>query len=182
MKGCAHVLALDEGRFGLKTWLRRRWCPRGVRPPWIVEERYEWLWLYVAVEPTTGRGVFAFLPTVDSGGLEAFLREVHTVFGNEPVGIVLDNASSHRSGQVHWPAGYQPIALPAYSPELDPAEQIFRQMRQDLSNRIFDTQADLETALAEALRPFWEYPLRLQRLTGYPWWTQAIEATAASSP
>lgn len=59
MKGCAHVLALDEGRFGLKTWLRRRWCPRGVRPPWIVEEAYEWLWLYVAVEPTTGRGVFA---------------------------------------------------------------------------------------------------------------------------
>lgn len=182
MKGLAHVLALDEGRFGLKTWLRRRWCPRGVRPPWIVEERYEWLWRYVAVEPTTGRGVFAFLPTVDSGGLEAFLREVHSVFGNEPVGIVLDNASSHRSGQVHWPAGYQPIALPAYSPELDPAEQIFRQMRQDLSNRIFDTREDLETALTEALRPFWEQPGRLQRLTGYPWWTQVVEALATSSP
>lgn len=176
------MLALDEGRFGLKTWLRRRWCPRGVRPPWVVEESYEWIWLYAAVEPTTGRGVFAFLPTVASGGLEAFLGEVQRAFGTEPVGIVLDNASSHRSGQVHWPAEYRSIALPAYSPELDPAEQIFRQMRQELANRIFDTRADLETALTEALRPFWEQPGRLQRLTGYPWWTQAVEALAASSP
>ena len=56
-------MALDEGRFGLKTWLRRRWCPLGDRPPWIVQEEYEWLWLYAAVEPTTGTGVFLLLPT-----------------------------------------------------------------------------------------------------------------------
>lgn len=85
-------------------------------------------------------------------------------------------------GQVHWPAGYRPIALPAYSPELDPAEQIFRQLRQALANRIFDTLEDVEAALTEALCPFWEHPERLQRLTGYPWWTQAVEALAAFSP
>jgi hypothetical protein len=50
------LFAMDEARFGLKSWHRRRWCPRGIRPPWVVEDRYEWLWLYAAVEPrTTGR-------------------------------------------------------------------------------------------------------------------------------
>ena len=110
------------------------------------------------------------------------MGEVQQVLGNEPVSIVLDNASTHRSGQVHWPAGYRPIALPAYSPELDPAEQIFRQVRQALANRIFETLEDLEAALTEALRPFWEQPQRLQRLTGYPWWIQAVAVSAASSP
>ena len=46
---------LDEGRFGLRVWLRRRWCPRGARPPWVVEDRYEWTWLYAALPTLTGR-------------------------------------------------------------------------------------------------------------------------------
>jgi len=28
--------AMDEARFGLKAWHRRRWCPSGHRPPWRV--------------------------------------------------------------------------------------------------------------------------------------------------
>jgi hypothetical protein len=65
-------VALDEGRFGLITWLRRRWCPLGERPPWIVQDEYEWLWLYAAVEPTTGTGVFLLLPTVEGQCLSLF--------------------------------------------------------------------------------------------------------------
>jgi len=30
------VEAFDEGRFGLKTRYRKRWCPCGVRSPWFV--------------------------------------------------------------------------------------------------------------------------------------------------
>src|ERR687886_394913 len=51
------VFALDEARFGLKVRHRRRWCPFGARPPWIHADRDEWLWLSVAVEPTTGESV-----------------------------------------------------------------------------------------------------------------------------
>jgi transposase len=152
VKGMAHVLALDEGRFGLKTWLRRRWCPRGVRPPWIVEEQYEWVWVYMAVEPMTGRSVFAFLPSVEDVSLLAFLGEVRRAFGWETIGMILDNASSHRSQHIAWPTGIQPIRLPAYSPELNPAEQVFRYLRQRLANRIFDTIEELEEALVQYLR------------------------------
>ena len=69
-------MAFDEGRFGLKTWLRRRWCPLGERPPWIVQDEYEWLWLYAAVEPTTGTGVFLLLPTVEGQCLSLFLQHL----------------------------------------------------------------------------------------------------------
>ena len=168
------VVGLDEGRFGLKTWLRRRWCPRGVRPPWVVEDRYEWVWLYAAVEPTTGQGVFLFLPTMADDCLALFLQKVRRAFGKERVGVVLDNASSHRSQQIPWPEGLVSLPLPAYSPELNPAEPIFRSLRQPLANRIFATLEAIEDALTQELRRFWEDPPVLQRLTAYPWWVDGI--------
>jgi hypothetical protein len=89
-------VALDEGRFGLITWLRRRWCPLGERPPWIVQDEYEWLWLYAAVEPTTGTGVFLLLPTVEGQCLEIFLHHLRHELGEGPIGVVLDSSGSHR--------------------------------------------------------------------------------------
>src|SRR6266702_3092727 len=82
------LVALDEGRFGLISWLRRRWCPLGERPPWIVQDDYEWLWLYAAVEPTTGTGVFLLLPTVEGACLELFLQHLRHELGEGPIGVV----------------------------------------------------------------------------------------------
>jgi hypothetical protein len=80
-------VALDEGRFGLITWLRRRWCPLGERPPWIVQEEYEWVWLYAAMDPTTGTGVFLLLPTVEGACLELFLQHLRHELGDGPIGV-----------------------------------------------------------------------------------------------
>src|SRR3954447_5309378 len=110
------VLAIDEGRFGLKAWFRRRWCPCGVRPPWIVEDRYEWIWVYVAVEPTTGWSYVLLLPETDSRCLEIFCRHLRQALGSQRVGVVLDGAGSHRSKQWAWPQDLVPLFLPAHSP------------------------------------------------------------------
>ena len=42
---------MDEARFGLINWHKRRYCPRGIRPPCTVQRKYEWTWFYTAVEP-----------------------------------------------------------------------------------------------------------------------------------
>lgn len=60
------VLAFDEARFGLINWHQRRYCPEGFRPPYIVHRRYEWSYLYAAVDPATGESVCAYLPRVAS--------------------------------------------------------------------------------------------------------------------
>lgn len=176
------MLAFDEGRFGLKTWLRRRWCPRGVRPPWIVSEEYEWLWLYAAVEPSTGSGVFLLLPNVEADCLQIFLQHLRQEVGEGSIGVLLDNAPSHQSRDVSWPADMQPLYLPPYSPELNPAEQIFRHLRAKLSNRVFASLEELQDALIDELKLFWENPTVLLHLTGYPWWLQALPSNISSSP
>src|SRR5215470_12734504 len=83
----------------------------------MVQDDYEWLWLYAAVEPTTGTGVFLLLPTVEGQCLELFLHHLCHELGAGPIGVVLDSSGSHRSGEVSWPQDMHPLYLPAYSPE-----------------------------------------------------------------
>lgn len=170
------VIACDDGRFGLKTWLRRRWCVRGERPPWIVQETYQWLWLYVAVEPTQGTLICWVLPNVDSACFTAFLEALRAELPDERVGVVLDNAPSHRSRQVVWPDGFVPLPLPPYSPELNPAEQVFRHLRKRLANQVFDDLTALQAALTQALAELWTQPHVVIRLTAYPWWSKSVQA------
>jgi hypothetical protein len=76
----------------------------------------------------------------------------------------------------------RPISLPPYRPELNPAEQIFRMLRQQLAHRIFGSLQEWETALSEVLQPYWQQPEIVLRLTNYPWWRQAASALMPPSP
>ena len=178
--GVRRVWAFDEDRFGVRVGLRKRWGPVGVRPPWVVHDRYEWLWLYAAVEPTTGRSVFLLLPRVTKEWFGRFLESLAHEVGEERVGVVLDGSGSHRAA-IPWPAHLVPLPLPPYSPELNPAEHLFRVLRPKLANRIFATLAELEAAITEHLRPYWEQPAAVQHLTGYAWWTNAV-TTMSQTP
>jgi transposase len=88
--------------------------------------------------------------------------------------VVLDGAPSHRSEEIVCPENVDFLRLPAYSPELDPVERWFQEFRRELSNKAFETVELLQEALGQALWPYWEKPARLQRLTGFSWWVEAV--------
>ena len=167
------VFALDEARFGLKSGPRRRWCPCGYRPPWIVQDRYEWLWLYAAVEPDTGDSCGLYLPYLDTVCLQLFIDELSRSYADDFLLLVMDQAGSHRSQTMVWPEHIKPLLLPPYSPELNPAERWFEALRATVSNQLFATIDALNQALTQALQPYWEHTERLVQLTGFTWWTQA---------
>lgn len=178
----ARFFALDEARFGLQTHFRRRWCPSGYRPPWPHQHRYDWLWLYAAVEPATGESFCLYLPHLDGVCFEAFLRELRCAYPSDEIVLVLDRAGAHVSGAVQWPAEMEPFYLPPRSPELDPAERWFRELRGSLSNAAHQTLEVMAAALTAALRPWWEDMPRLARLVGYSWWTAATGSILTPSP
>ena len=167
------VWAFDEGRFGLRVGLRKRWAPCGVRPPWLVHDRYEWLWLYAAVEPATGQAFCLLLPRVTKEWFARFLERFAQEIGGERVGLVLDGSGAHRAA-IAWPKHVVPLPVPPYSPELNPAEQLFRVLRPKLANRIFATITELEETITAHLRPYWEQPALVQTLTGSSWWIKAV--------
>jgi putative transposase len=171
---------VDEARFGLKGWYRRRWCPRGIRPPWVVADRYEWLWLYAAVEPRSGKSFFLLLPCLDSQCFTLFLRRLRRQMRPKRLGVVLDNSPSHTSGQVQWPKRVTPLRLPPYSPELNPVERFFKELRAQLANTIFDSLKALEDALTQAVRNWQGNSQALSHLTFYPWWREGLQAIQPS--
>ena len=145
-------MAFEEARFGLINWHRRRYCPKGFRPPYdVVRRSYKWSYLYAAVEPTTGESFCVYLPGMDDECLEIFLEELSKTYPEHHLIIVLDGASSHRSEQISHPENVSLVMLPPYSPELDPAERWFQEFRRELSNRTFESVAVLQEALSEEL-------------------------------
>ncbi len=162
-------------------WFRRRWCPYGERPEWIYEDNYEWLWVYVAVEPATGNSFCLYLPRVDSECLQIFAHRFGEYVAGKRVGLVMDGSGAHRSTRVVWPAQVLTVSLPPYSPELNPVELVFRHLRAALSNQVFEDLNELESAISQALKHFWQHPEALRSLTGYPWWLQAANTITPST-
>jgi len=84
--------------------------------------------------------------------------------------MVLDGASSHKSKELKIPDNVSLIPLPPYSPELNPAEQIWNLLRRDyFANRVFDS---LDAATKQAERGLAEMAANksaVRQLTNWPW-------------
>ena len=155
---------------------KTRYCPKGFRPPYVVSRTYEWTYLYAAVDPTTGESFCLYLPGMDGMCFEEFLGHLGEIYADHRLVVVLDGAPSHTSKEVELPENVSLLALPSYSPELNPVERWFQEFRRTLANRVFETIESLQDALTRVLEPYWEEPAHLRSLTGFSWWTEAIDA------
>lgn len=137
---------------------------------------YKWTYLYAAVDPTNGESYCLYLPGMDSGCLQSFLKGLSEDYPDHHLLVVLDGAPSHRSEEIELPENVSFLRLPAYSPELNPVERWFLEFRKELSNRIFESVELLQAAISHTLEPYWQEPARLRRLVGYSWWLKAVSS------
>ncbi len=100
-----------------------------------MQDKYEWFWLYTAIEPDTGESFSLYLPSLDGVCLQVFLEHLKAAYPDDALLLVMDQASSHRSTRVAWPQDTRPLLLPSYSPQLNPAERCFQELRKTLSKR-----------------------------------------------
>lgn len=110
---------------------------------------------------------------------EVFLQKLQA-YPEDKIVMVLEGAGTHRNKSLRWPENIEGWWLPAYSPELNPVERWFKALSDRLANRIFETVEGIDTALTETLRPYWEMPKKLARLTGYPWWFESTPGVPTS--
>ena len=107
---------------------------------------------------------------------EEFLGRLGEVYADHRLVVVLDGAPSHTSKEIEPPENVSLLPLPSYSPELNPVERWFQEFRRNLANSVFETIESLQEALTRVLEHYWEEPARLRSLTGFSWWTEAIDA------
>jgi hypothetical protein len=168
----------DAARFGLHTQSRRGWALRGQRVVRAREQRYEWEYVYGAVEVVEGLAEFRYVPSVSlelSGG---FLQQIADRDAQAEHGVIWDQAGFHpRPGAASLPARIHLLPLPPYSPELNPVEGLWDQTQDVTCHRHFADLDQLEEALTQALRPFWEPPARVLSLVHH-WLHDQANATA----
>ena len=99
-----------------------------------------------------------------------FLAQVCAAHKEDFIVVVLDGASSHRSKDLVIPDNIALIRLPPYSPELNPAEQIWNILRRNsFANGVFDS-LDAATAQAElGLAEMAANKKAVSSLTNWPW-------------
>src|SRR5690606_10215120 len=138
--GRVRVFFMDEMRMGQQGTLTRVWAPCGSRPTAVKQTRYEWVYLYGAVEPATGESVALLAPGVNTGTFNVFLEMLAAeVNNNEHIVLIMDQAGWHKSKALKLPDCITVLLLPPYSPELNPVENLWHHLRSHhLSNRIYD--------------------------------------------
>jgi transposase len=170
------VWAFDEHRVGLKPVLRRQWAPKGRRPVAEGQHRYEWLYLYAFVHPSTGEVVWFVCTTVDTDLFSAVLAAFARAVGageDKLIVLVLDNAGWHVSDGLAVPDGVVLEFLPPYTPELQPAERLWPLTNEAVANKSFATLEDLDAALGERCRTLAAMPEIIKARTSYEWWPTA---------
>lgn len=145
----------------------------GHRPIAEIDPRYEWTYLYGFVHPATGETEWLILPRVNSDwfnqALATFAQQVGAG-ADKQILLVIDGAGWHKSKELVVPDGLHLEVLPAYSPELQPAERLWRLADEPLANRCFDSLDELEDVLEERCRTLLTMQADIKALTNYYWW------------
>ena len=172
---CSSVTRRNENRYGLMKVIRRCWTLKGHRPNVSHNDRYEWGYIYGAVDIVTGKAEFIYSPTVSLEWSKEFLKQLVST-DPEAIHIILwDNAGFHPEileGELSESVRFVPF--PAYSPELNPIEPLWNQVKQEIGNIVWSTLEDMETGIDKALKPFWIDVKRVWSLIGNTWLTRGI--------
>lgn len=168
------IFCQDESRFGLLPIQRRRITLTGVKPLGAVQYRFENFYIYGAVEPMTGESFFLELPYLDATNFQMFLDEFSHVY-QETLNIVLmDNGSCHTAKSLVIPHNVVCLFLPPYSPELNPIERLWRDMKDQLAWLLVGTLAELEHHVEMLITHYTKAAIR--SLTSYPYFVDAVNA------
>lgn len=146
---------MDEARFGTHSKLGHGWFPKGIRSQVKVKLGFQNFYVYSAIEPSSGEIFSLILPKVNSESMTLFLGEMATYYGNETMTIVMDGAGWHKSKKLIVPESMSLIYLPPYTPELNPVERFWLQLKRiTIRNKIYDTLQQLEQAVCDSLNSF----------------------------
>jgi len=147
------VWVADEHRYGLLPVLRRCWGLRGVRVHSPYLTRYQWGYLYEALEVDgENRSEFFFVPGVSKAISNLFLKQLSDLEPEALHIVIWDGAGFHaRDGEPGVPANVRLLSLPAYSPELNPVEGLGDRIKDAVGNRVFGSLRSLEDAILEEI-------------------------------
>jgi len=158
----AWIIFQDESGVSQRPPVRRTWAPRGQTPVLIHAVNWKKLSISVALAfRWNGRRTRLFFQTrADSYNTEsliAFLRDLKREFRRRRVILIWDGLPAHRSREMtaflrtqrSW---LSVEGLPGYAPELNPAEQLWGNVKgRELANQCAENLKEVAAALRKGM-------------------------------
>ena len=160
----------DEARFGRMVRIRRCWSPAPQRP--VVDNGYErqFQYVYGAVSPVEGQLDWMICPVMNTEQMGKFLAQVSAAHAQDFMVMVVDGASSHVAKALVVPENIRLHRLPGYSPELNPQEHVWDEVREkEFPNRVFADMSGVVRTLETGLPRLAADTDRVRSLCAWPW-------------
>ena len=171
----------DEMRVGLRGMVRRVWGRRGVKVVQRVQMVCRWTYLFLVVDVRRGRLLWSWIDSMKSESIAAAVNGLK--HHSDIAALVWDGARGHRAELVEG-IGLPTIVQPPYSPELNPAERVFQEVRRWVEGRVYESVEEKMEAVDSYLRELEYDPGRVRSLTAWNWIkhsTQSLPAHYAAS-
>ncbi len=172
--GRVSIFVEDESRFGLLPISRRRITAKGIKPQQAYRQVFESYYVYGAVEPLTGESFFLEMPGLESECFQIFLNEFSERYSNRYNIILLDNGGIHKARRLVIADNVALLFLPPYSPELNPIERLWQDIKGRIGFWLYETLDELKERVAEILKQY--TCSTIASLTGYSYFIEAVNA------
>ena len=112
------------------------------------QHKFNNFYLYGSYSPITGTHFTLELPKCNTDWFQVYLDEFSRQTPDEFKIVVLDNGAFHKSAELIVPSNIALLFIPPYSPELNPAEKMWRYFKDEIACEVFKTLDDLSDRLA----------------------------------
>ena len=170
--GPVEIWFQDEARVGQKGTHAYIWAPIGSRPLMVRDNRHDSAYIFGAICPDRAVGAAIIMPEVNADAMGHHLKAIaaQVAPGADAV-LICDGAGWHQTGRrLRGPDNITLLSLPPYSPELNPMENVWHYLRENiLCSRVWHTYDDIVEACSIAWRFLTDDPQRIRSIGKRKW-------------
>lgn len=148
---------------------------KGIKPIGITQWKRDNFYLYGVVEPLTGQNFILEFTHLDTICFEMFLEKFSAEHPDELHIIQVDNGAFHFSRYLQVPSNIILLFQPPHTPEVNPIERFWEEIKKPLSWECFETLNELREAVWKQLDKF--TPSQIKSIAG---WNFILEALFVS--
>lgn len=149
----------------------RRITLSGIKPVAEIDYSFTAMYLYGAVDPVKGDHFFLEFPHLNAACFQIFSNQFSATFSQSLNVIVLDNGRFHRAKTLEIPDNVILLFLPPYSPELNPIERLWQDLKAKLFCQVYETLEDMQTKITEILHAY--STAMIAKITGFSFFVKA---------
>jgi len=166
--GKVRLWVYDEAGFGRISKPKQCWCPRGVRPVVKCQHVRQYRQCYGACEPLTGKDFFLIFEKCDGDSFEIYLEMLSDLYPDDYHVMLCDGAGWHVSQDLSIPENVELFFIPSGTPEMNPMEQVWREIRtQGFHNQFFSTLDLALDRLCDTIQNL--TPVTIKSIIGRDW-------------